>query len=283
MLSGTQNRWTFGRKFSIGHPPQARGCPKCLNQCPKCLIGIFSSFKVKNQITLVHIDVFSSDLAEFLVKNGLKPVKTPQKIGFLPLTNQEKNRKFWLFLESNVFQITLVHVDVFSTNLPEFLVKNSLKTGQNTPKNRFFTPEKSEKSKILTFLKSNVFQITLEHVDVFSTDFPEFLVKNGLKPVKTPPKIDFLTLEKSEKIENFDFFEIERFSNYVSTCRRVFNKFARIFSQKWPKTGQNTPKNRFSYPWKIRKKSKILIFWNRTFFKLREYMSTYYHQICPNF
>ena len=81
-------------------------------------------------------------------------------------------------------------------------------------------------------MKSNIFQITLVHVDVFSTNLPEFLVKNRLKTGQNTPKIRLFTPEKSEKIENFDFFEIERFSNYVITCRRAFIKFARIFSQK---------------------------------------------------
>ena len=90
-------------------------------------------------------------------------------------------------------------------------------------------------------MKWNVFQITLVHIDVFSSNLTEFLVKNGLKTGQNTPKIRFYTPEKSEKHENFDFFEIEHFSNHVSTCRRIFIKFDRIFGQKWPKNRFFTP------------------------------------------
>ena len=64
------------------------------------------------------------------------PVKHPKKSFYIPLRNQKKS-KISIFLKSNVFQITLVHVDVFSSNLPDFLVKNCLKTRHNTPKIQF--------------------------------------------------------------------------------------------------------------------------------------------------
>ena len=86
------------------------------------------------------------------------------------------------------------------------------------------------------------------HISTYRRIFIKFDRIFGQKWLKTgqnTPKIRFYTPEQSEKIENFDFFEIESFSNHVSTCRRIFIKFDRIFSQKWSKTGQNTPKIRF--------------------------------------
>ena len=49
------------------------------------------------------------------------------------------------------------------------------------------------------------------HVDVFSSNLPEFLVKNGLKTGQTASKTDFYTPRKVKKIEKFDFFREERF------------------------------------------------------------------------